>query len=62
MRGPVNQKDLAIETRYYYMNVHLELLHKALLDKSDSQIAFQMAQLNKVRDVLIKLGYFERGK
>ena len=62
MRGPVSQKDLAIETRYGYMNIHLELLHKALLEKHDFQIAFQTAQLKKVRDALLKLGYFERGK
>ena len=60
-RGPVNKKQLAIESYYGYMNIHLELLHKAFLDKSDSQIAFQCAQLLRIRDALLKLGYFGNG-
>ena len=61
-RGPVNKKQLAIESYYGYMNIHLELLQKALLDKIDSEITFQMSQLSKIRDALLKLGYFGNGE
>jgi hypothetical protein len=62
MRGPVNKKQLAIESHYGYLNIHLELLQKALLKKSDSEIAFQMSQINKIRSALLKLGYFGNGE
>jgi hypothetical protein len=57
-RGPVNKKQLAIESYYGYMNIHLEKLQNAISKKSDSEIAVQVINLNKVRNALIKLGYF----
>jgi hypothetical protein len=62
MRGPVTKKDLAIETRYGYMNIHLELLFKALKENDSNEIGFQISQLKKIVNALTKLGYFERGK
>lgn len=62
MKNPVNQKDLAIESSYGYMNIHLSLLFKALTENNTDDVLFQKAQLKKVRDMLLKLGYFERGK
>lgn len=58
-RNIVNKKQLAIESNYGYMNIHLELLFKA---KDDSEKVFQFTQLNKVRNALLKLGYFEKEK
>jgi hypothetical protein len=61
-RGPINQKQLAIESYYGYLNIHLELLHKALLDKSEEIIEFQKSQITAARKALMKLGYFEGRK
>lgn len=58
-RGPVNKKQLAIESFYGYMNIYLERLHKAFQKKSDSEIATQIVKVNECRNALIKLGYFE---
>lgn len=62
MRGPVNQKELTIESTYYYLNTHLSMLFKAHQEGNKKEIEFQTSQANKCRDLLIKLGYFERGK
>jgi hypothetical protein len=61
-RGPVNKKNIAIESYYGYMNIHLDLLKIAILNKQENEILFQKSQLKKVRTALLKLGYFERGK
>lgn len=61
VRGPINKKDIAIESYYGYMNIHLEILFKAILVNDFKQMEFQKSQLNKVRSALLKLGYFERG-
>lgn len=60
MRGPVNKKDIDTETSYYYMNMHLQLLNIAILNKQQNEIEFQKSQLKKIRTKLLKLGYFER--
>lgn len=59
-KGPVSKKDIIIETSYYYMNLHLQLLNLAILNKQYNEIEFQKSQLRKIRDRLLKLGYFER--
>lgn len=60
MRGPVNQKDLAIESTYGYLNIHLSLLFKAQQEEDKKEIKFQTSQIEKCRNALEKLGYFER--
>lgn len=60
MRGPVNRKDLAIESFYGYLNIHLSLLFKAQQEDNKKEIEFQTSQVEKCRNALKKLGYFER--
>lgn len=61
MKNPVNEKQLNIEFYYGYMNIHLERLQYGINAKNDVEIAFQKQQLQKTRNALLKLGYFERG-
>ena len=61
-RGPVNFKQLSIESYYGYMNIHLELLHKSLLDKNKNEVMLQIKELKEIRNVLLRLGYFERAE
>lgn len=59
-KGPVNKKDIAIETTYGYMNIHLELLFNAISKNETSVAEFQKTQLERTRTILSNLGYFER--
>jgi hypothetical protein len=61
-RKTVNRKNLALESSYGYLNIHLSLLYKAILENNIDEQLFQKSQLKKVRNRLIKLGYFERRK
>lgn len=61
-RGPINQKDLNVEFYYGYLNIHLERLQVAILKDKPKEVEFQLGQLEKARNALLKLGYFERGK
>jgi hypothetical protein len=56
MKGRVNAKELQTMMYYQYMNFHLQLLFNA---KDKEEKAFQIKQLTKIRDILLKLGYFE---
>lgn len=54
----VRFSEIAIETMYGYMNYHLELLHRAINDSDNVEITFQKEQLEKVRQRLLELEYF----
>lgn len=62
VRGPVNQKQIAIETTYGFLNIHLALLDKAIKEKDVPNIIREKAEVRELRSKLLKLGYFERGK
>lgn len=59
MKNIVNEKNLAIESSYGYMNIHLSLLDNAIKENDRDNINFQINQLSKIRNRLIKLGYFD---
>lgn len=44
---------------YGYLNIHLDLLSKAIKENNQKEINFQSSQIKKCREELILLGYFE---